>query len=170
MRTWFLSAPLLLIALFLTSCGGDYTPSVTYGPANLGGPTVEERKASIAAEPAGDYFIGRRYFVEKTRFWGYVRKPGQPANRSKLVIMDESRVLNPDRLPEDGPPGQRYGFDQNYEYRIEGYYNGRHAYDPNSNQILPEFTATKFTVLDRNPGWLFTPKDHYDPYQLTLVP
>ena len=75
-----------------------------------------------------------------------------------------------DRLPEMGPPGQRYGFDQNYEYRIEGSFNGRKAYDPNSNQILPEFRATKFTVIDRNPGWLFSPKDHYDPYRFTLLP
>ena len=168
MRPILLAASFLLPVL-LSACGGS-TASRQYGPPNMGGPTPEARKAAIAAEPAGSYYIGRRYFVEKTRFWGYIRKPGQPANRSQLVIMDESRKLNPDRLPEMGPPGQRYGFDQNYEYRIEGSFNGRKAYDPNSNQILPEFRATKFTVIDRNPGWLFSPQDHYDPYRFTLLP
>ena len=40
-------------------------------------PTVSDRKAQIAAEPRGDFYYGRRYFVEKTRFWGYLREPGQ---------------------------------------------------------------------------------------------
>lgn len=157
------------VALVLSSCTYTSTRTVEYGPANMGGPTVAERKASIKAEPSGDYFIGRRYYVQKTRFWGYLRKPGQAATRSRLVIMNESRILNPDRLPEDGPPGKRYGFDQNYEYRIEGRFSGREAYDPNSDQILPEFVPTRFTLIAKNPGWLFYPKDHYDPQRLTLV-
>lgn len=136
----------------------------------MGGPTPQERKLAIASESRGDHFIGRRYFVQKTRFWGYVRKPGQSANQAKLVIIDESRSRTPDRLPEDGPEGRRYGYDNNYEYQLEGYYNGRKAYDPNSNQILPEFTLTGYKVLSRNPGWLFSPEDHYDPYRFTLRP
>ena len=169
MRLFLLTLPLLLLPLLITSCGIS-AGGVNYGPPNMGGPTVEARKAAIAAEPSGSYYIGRRYFVEKTRFWGYVRRPGEPAHRSQLVIMNESRTRNPDRMHEDGPPGRRYAFDNNYEYRLEGSFNGRKAYDPNSNQILPEFVPTKFTVIDRSPGWLFSPNDYYDPYRLTLVP
>ena len=85
-------------------------------------------------------------------------------------MMLEDRVLVPDRLPEDGPKGERHGFDQNYEYRIKGDYTGRKAYDPNSNQILPVFRPTSFEVVERNPGWIFSPEDRYHPQRVTLRP
>lgn len=140
------------------------------GPGNLGGPTLEERDAQIANERTGNFYYGRRYFVEKTRFWGYLREPRQPANQAKLVMMREDRKLTPDRLPEDGPPGQRYAHDNNYEYRIYGQYTGNKIYDPNSNQILPEFMLTGYELLHTNPGWLFRPDDRYDSKRITLVP
>jgi hypothetical protein len=148
----------------LTHCGS------TYGSGNLGGPSVEERNAKIANEPTGDFYYGRRYYVEKTRFWGYLREPRQSANRAKLVLFREDRKKNPDRLPENGPPGQRYGFDQNYEYRIRGNYTGEKAYDPNSNQFLPVFMLTDYELIDRQPGWLFRPDDRYDRYRITILP
>lgn len=141
-----------------------------FGGGNLGGPSVEERNASIASEPTGDFHYGRRYYVEKTRFWGYLRKPRQPWSRAKLVMIREDRKRVPDRLPETGPPGQRYGFDNNYEYRIRGHYTGREVYDPNSNQFLPEFMLTGYELLDRQPGWLFRPDDRYDPLRITMLP
>lgn len=153
-----------VLVLVLSQCAGPL------GGGNMGGPTPEERKAAIAAEPKGDYFVGRRYYVQKTRFWGYLRKPGESWNHAKLVIMREDRKHTPDRLPETGPSGQRYGYDQNYEYKIRGYYTGNKAYDPNSNQILPEFMLTGYEVKNRQPGWLFRPDDRYDPYQITVVP
>lgn len=155
---------LLVICQMLTQCAS------TLGRGNLGGPTVEERNARIASEPSGDFYYGRRYFVEKTRFWGYVREPRQPWSRAKLVIMREDRKQTPDRLPEDGPPGQRYAFDSNYEYRLRGSFTGREAYDPNSNQFLPEFLLTGYEVVDRNPGWLFRPDDRYDSLRITMWP
>jgi hypothetical protein len=159
----------LLAVLFLASCGstGSYR---NFGPPNMGGPSAEARKAQIANEPGGSFFYGRRYYVYKTRFWGYLRKPGQPWSNAKLVIFREDNKHNPDRLPEDGPLGQRYGFDQNYEYRIEGYYTGETDYEPNSDQFLPEFMLTGYTLVDRNPGWIFHPDDHYDPIRVTLLP
>ena len=155
-----------LAALVLSHCG----PMTPGGPGNMGGPPLEVRQADIASEPTGDFFYGRRYYVEKTRFWGYVRKPRQPWNRAQLVMMREDRKTVPDRLPESGPPGQRFGFDHNYEYRLRGHFTGREAYDPNSNQFLPEFMLTGYDLLDRNPGWLFTPQDRYDSRRITLTP
>jgi len=35
-----------------------------------------EMAQHIAAEPAGDYYIGRRYYKPDYKFWGYVRRPG----------------------------------------------------------------------------------------------
>lgn len=155
----------IMTCLLLCQC----TPWST-GPANMAGPTVEARQAAIASEPTGDFFIGRRYFVEKTRFWGYVRKPRQPWSRAQLVMMREDRKTQPDRLPEDGPRGHRFGYDQNFEYRLRGHFTGRKAYDPNSNQVLPEFMLTGYELIDRNPGWIFTPQDRYDPKRITLIP
>ncbi len=149
----------------LTQCGGSMG-----GSGNLGGPTVEERNAKIASEPTGDFFYGRRYFVEKTRFWGYVRQPRQSASRSKLVILKEDKKQSPDRYSENGPDGQRYAFDNNFEYRLRGYYTGEQAYDPNSNQFLPTFMLTGYEVVDRNPGWLFRPDDRYDRFRITMLP
>jgi hypothetical protein len=157
-------ASALFTALLLCQCGA------TLGSGNLGGPTREEREARIACEPTGNFYYGRRYFVEKTRFWGYLREPRQSASKATLVMMREDRKLVPDRLPEDGPPGQRYGFDNNYEYRIYGHYTGRNAYDPNSNQFLPEFMLTGYELLDAKPGWLFRPEDRYDSRRITMLP
>ena len=150
---------------FLTQCG-----PMSGGSGNMGGPTVEERNARISAEPGGDYYVGRRYYVEKTRFWGYLRKPGQPWKNAKLVIMREDRTHNPDRLSENGQAGQRYGYDNNYEYRVRGNFTGRNDYDPNSDQVLPEFMAGGFEVVDRQPGWLFRPDDRYDRIRITMTP
>jgi len=137
---------------------------------NLGGPTLDERNAQIASEPTGDFFYGRRYFVEKTRFWGYVRQPRQSWNKAKLVMMREDQKHSPDRLPENGPLGQRYSCDSNQEYRLYGHYTGRDAYDPNSNQFLPEFMLTRYELINPKPGWLFRPDDRYDALRITLVP
>ena len=158
------SACLLLATGLLSQC------HMAHGPPNMGGPTSEERQAKIAAETPGDYYIGRRYHVEKTRFWGYVRKPREPWQSARLVVMREDRQTTPDRLPESPSAQPSHGFDQNYEYKLRGYYTGQSAYDPNSNQILPQFMLTDYRVLDRDPGWLFHPDDHYDPRRFTLYP
>lgn len=160
---------LAAISSLLCQCAFN-SSSGAGGPPNMGGPTVEERNASIASEATGDFHYGRRYYVQKTRFWGYLRNPRQSADKAKLVIIREDRKLNPDRLPENGPDGQRYGFDQNYEYRMSGSYTGETSYDPNSNQILPVFLLTGYEVVNRNPGWLFSPSDHYNPLSITLRP
>jgi len=136
----------------------------------MGGPTADIRQAEIANESTGDFFYGRRYYVEKTRFWGYLRKPRQSPNSAKLVIFKEDRKRSPDRMSESGPSGARYGFDNNHNYKIRGNYTGEEAYDPNSNQFLPVFMLSGYEVVDRNPGWLFSPADHYDRYSVTLNP
>lgn len=155
---------LIVTALLLSQCADSV------GAGAMGGPTDQERSAQIAAEPRGDFFYGRRYFVNKTNFWGYVRKPGQQSRNARLVIMQERQQLNPDRFIGGGSGDKKYGFDQNFEYRIWGNYTGRNVYDLNSNQVLPEFLLTRYEVVDRNPGWLFQPNDRYDPTRITLLP
>lgn len=157
-------------ALLLSSCSTGSSAYVSSTTPNMGGPSQEVRAAKIANEPRGNFYYGRRYYVENTRFWGYLRKPGQNAKSSKLVIFNESKKLNPDRFPEKGPAEKRYGHDQNYEYRIMGYYTGEKAYEINSNQILPEFMLTNYELVDKKPGWLFSPNDSYTSKSLTLKP
>lgn len=170
MRNYLLFSFLAVLTFMLHSCSTASGGSGTYGSPNMGGPSVELRAAEIASEPTGNFYYGRRYFVKKTRFWGYLRKPRQSADTAKLVIFNESKKRNPDRLPETGPPSERYGFDQNYEYKIYGYYTGDKVYEVNSNQILPEFMLTGYELVDRNRGWLFSPRDHYNPQYINLRP
>ena len=159
---------LSLFALFFSSCSSG---PIGGKPGNLGSsPAPEVRRAQIAAEPRGNFYYGRRYFVNKTRFWGYLREPGKSAQTAKLVIFNESKKKNPDRFPETGHGNQKYGFDQNYEYRIYGRYTSRTLYEPNSNQFLPEFELHRYELLDTSPGWLFSPSDVYSSTHVTLQP
>lgn len=129
-----------------------------------GGGLVTARNQVILAESRGDFWIGRRYFVDKTRFWGYVRRPGQLWDQSQLVVMEENRLKTPDRLPEmpEGG-GLAHGYDHNYEYRITGSFTGRKVYDPNADMELPVFAPGSYEVLNRTPGFLFSPTDRYSP-------
>ena len=48
-----------------------------------------EMAQRIASEPAGDYFIGRRYYKPDFKFWGYVRRPGESWTSAQLVMLNE---------------------------------------------------------------------------------
>lgn len=160
-RWWLLGLALVATAL-APGCAG------TGGSSQFGGidPAVarrmmDERAAAIAAEPPGDYFVGRRYVVTHTRFWGYLRGPRQPWSTARLVAMNEDRVRVPDRLPEVGD-FKVFGFDHNHEYVIRGRFTGRTVYDPNSNLELPEFQPTSFELRSPAPGFLFRPGEKLD--------
>ena len=159
---------IILIITTFSSCGGG--GSFTAGkPGNLGPqPDPQVRKAQIANEARGNFYYGRRYHVNKTRFWGYLRKPGQPWSKSKLVIMNEDSKRQPDRFSENGSGDKRFAFDQNYEYKIYGNYLSQGGYDPNSNQFLPQFRLTGYQLMNKNPGWIVGPDDYYDPNKLTI--
>ncbi|WP_009964415.1 hypothetical protein [Verrucomicrobium spinosum] len=124
---------------------------------------MDARKLQINNEPRGDYFIGRRYYIERTQFWGYIRRPGQSWDTSRLVVINENQKSAPDRLPEmpaDG--GNAHGYDHNREYRMWGRFTGQTIYDPNSDLFLPEFQLTNYELISPAPGWLFHPKEKSD--------
>ncbi len=131
---------------------------------------VAEREAEIAKETPGDYYVGRRYYVPLTRFWGYLRRPGESWRYAKLVIMDESIVHNPDRGYEPPVKGATFGYDQNYEYTLCGSYTGETAYDPSTDQVLPVFKPTQFNLRNEKPGFLFVPSEEYKEDYVTLRP
>ena len=103
----------------------------------------------IAAEPAGDYFVGRRYFKPDFKFWGYVRRPQQPWSSAVLVMLNEKQKLAPDRAE------LRFGSDNNYEYKLYGYFSGDRVYEPASNTIYPEFVLKNYELISTNPSPIF---------------
>lgn len=148
-----------LLAALLGSC-----TSVDYSAQ------IEARRAAIAAEPPGDYFIGRRFHIDRTHFWGYVRRPRESWDTSKLVVMNEKMKATPDRLPElPAGSGNAFGYDHNCEYRLKGYYSGRRIYDPNSDLKLLEFVLQDWQLVNPSPGWLFKPNEKFNGSQLMRV-
>lgn len=106
--------------------------------------------ANIQAEPPGDYFIGRRYFkIPQFKFWGYVRKPGQPWTTAQLVVFNEKQKLAPDREQLN------FGFDNNYEYKLYGNFSGDTVYDAGSNGFYPEFVLKKYELISERPAPIF---------------
>jgi hypothetical protein len=135
-----LSIEILLGALFLAGC-----ETVPQG--------IQQAKIQmaqrIAAEPAGDYFIGRRYFKPDFKFWGYVRRPGQPWSTSVLVMLNEKQKLAPDRAE------LKFGADNNYEYKLYGSFSGDKVYEPASNTVYPEFVLQNYELISINPPPIF---------------
>ncbi len=82
-----------------------------------------EMAQRIAAEPAGDYFIGRRYYKPDYKFWGYIRRPGQPWSTAEMVMLNEKQKLAPDRERLE------FGSDNNYEYKLYGDFSGDKVYE-----------------------------------------
>jgi hypothetical protein len=150
-----------LLPFLLPSC--NTSGGAGFDEPDDNGPEVQARNAAILAEPRGEWFVGRRYFTSKCRYWGYVRRPGELWTSARLVVMDESAARTPDRLPEQPVMGNAHGFDHNSEYRIWGRYSGRTAYDPNSDCELPVFTATRYELISSSPGFLFSPRERYSP-------
>lgn len=131
---------------------------------------LAEREAEIAQEQPGDYYVGRRYYIPGTRFWGYLREPGQSWRTAKLVIMDERSCRQPDRGMEPPVKNAVFGTDQNVEYIVHGSYTGENAYEPNTNQPLPVFKLTGYEVKNSDPGFLFVPSEKYDVGYVTIRP
>ena len=109
------------------------------------------QRNAVYAEPPGDYFIGRRYYNPNYKFWGYVRRPGQPWKTAQLVMLNESKKLAPDRAQN------QFGSDDNSQYRLYGRFTGDTVYEPVSNRVLPEFLLTGYTLVDAHPASIFPP-------------
>ena len=103
----------------------------------------------IQAEPPGDYFIGRRYYKPDYKFWGYIRRPGQPWNTAQLVMLNEKLKMAPDREQLS------FGNDNNYEYKLTGYFTGDSVYEPASNSVYPEFVLKSYELISVSPSPIF---------------
>ncbi len=132
---------LLALSLFVAGC---------QTPQNSGilAAQVAQRQA-ILREAPGDYFIGRRYYNPNYKFWGYIRRPGEPWRSAQLVVLNEKQKLAPDREIN------QIGVDDNCEYHLQGRFTGDRVYEPASNRFYPEFLLTGFELTDRNAPSIF---------------
>jgi hypothetical protein len=137
---FLLSFEILLGAFFLAGCETE-APGIQTNNAAMA--------RQIAAEPPGDYYIGRRYYKTYFKFWGYVRRPNQPWSTAKLVMLNEKQKLAPDRARLS------FGSDNNYEYRLYGYFTGQTVYEPASNGFYPEFLLKNYELISTNPLPIF---------------
>jgi hypothetical protein len=117
----------------------------------------ETMNEAIKNEPPGDYFIGRRYYKVDYKFWGFIRRPGQPWSASKLVMMNEQTKLAPDR--QKGVLGSDHG----YEYKLYGRFSGDTVYEPASNSFYPEFVLTGYELISTTPAPILTTPGSNDP-------
>jgi hypothetical protein len=137
---FFLGSPVLFTALLLPGC-----ETMPQG--------IQQARAaaaqSIASEPEGDYFVGRRYYKPDFKFWGYVRRPRQPWSTAQLVMLNEKQKLAPDRQ------ALSFGSDNNYEYKLYGSFSGERVYEPASNTIYPEFVLKSYELISTTPPPIF---------------
>jgi hypothetical protein len=117
---------------------------------------------TIAGEPPGNYFVGRRFYRKNFFFWGYVRQPRQSWSSAKLVMMNEQKMLAPDRQ------ANKAGSDSNYEYRLQGYFSGQTVYEPASNSFYPEFVLTGYKLISDHPPQIFREPKAMDPDRLYI--
>ncbi len=137
LRRWSLALALALTAFVLAGCA-------TAVPEGIQQARLETAQR-IQAEPAGDYYIGRRYYKPDFKFWGYVRRPGQPWSTSQLVMFNEKQKIAPDREQVN------FGSDNNYEYRLYGFFSGDKVYEPASNGVYPEFVLKRYELITTTP-------------------
>ncbi len=119
---------------------------------------------AIAGEAPGNYFVGHRFYKVDYKMWGWVKKPGEPWKNSQLVMFNEQKMLAPDRSRN------AIGSDNNYEYRLSGYFSGEKVYEPASDTFYPEFVLTSTSVISTNPPLIFPDQRWVDPAIRLLGP
>lgn len=133
---------LAVAALFVTGCASHSHQGIQQ--TNTGAAT-----AAIQSEAPGDYYIGRRYYKPQYKFWGYVRRPGQPWSTAQLVMVNEHQKLAPDRAQN------KLGGDNGYEYKLFGTFSPDKVYEPASNGFYPEFILRDIELVSTNPPPIF---------------
>ena len=103
----------------------------------------------MAMEKPGPTFIGRRYYKNDYKVWGYIRRPTEKWSQSQLVMLNENKTLAPDRALN------AIGTDNGHEYQLWGKFSGEKVYEPASNRVYPEFVLEKAELRDDKPGPIF---------------
>ena len=77
-------------------------------------------------------------------------------------MLNEQKVLAPDR--QANTPGS----DNNFEYRLQGYFSGQTVYEPASNSFYPEFVLTGYKLISDHPPEIFRDPRAHDVESLTI--
>ena len=129
--------PYALLLLFLAGCATP--PEVA---PLMESPAIAQQ---IAAEPVGDFYVGRRIYSPPFAIWGYVRSPRQSWKKAKLVVLNEKFQFAPDRVRK------QLGSDNGSEYRLYGYFSGDQIYDASSGRFCAEFVLKRAELVSANP-------------------
>jgi hypothetical protein len=79
------------------------------------------------------------------------------------VMLNEKEKLAPDRERLE------FGSDNNYEYKLYGYFSGDKVYEPASNGIYPEFVLKKYELISTTPAPIFKSQMSGHPTDLRYV-
>ena len=138
------SALRLFVALQIATAALVFSSCHSRGPQGIQQTNVAAT-AAIQSEAPGDYYIGRRYYKPQYKFWGYVRRPGQPWSTAQLVMLNEHQKLAPDREQN------LLGSDNGFEYKLYGSFSPEKVYEPASNGFYPDFILKNYELVSRNP-------------------
>jgi hypothetical protein len=153
----FVKLRALVFALSIIALGGCET-------VDTGAAARAAMNQAIRSEPPGNYFVGRRMHKVDYKVWGWVREPGKPWSTARLVMMNEQRKLAPDRAQG------KIGSDNDYEYRLSGYFSGDTVYEPASNGFYPEFILLGAEVKSTKPPNIYQQERQRDPKVRILQP
>lgn len=143
-----------LMGLFITGCETVDTGAAARAAMN----------EAIRNEPPGNYFVARRMYKQDYKVWGWVREPGKPWKTARLVMLNEQKTLAPDRA------AGRIGSDNNYEYKLTGYYSGEMVYEPASNGFYPEFILVNAELKSATAPNIYVTPRQMDPSVRILQP
>lgn len=132
---------LALAAIFIGGCASQSRQGIQQ--ANTAA------AAAVASEAPGDYYVGRRYYKAQYKFWGYIRRPGQPWSTAQLAMVNEHQKLAPDRAANN------LGSDNGHEYKLFGAFSPDKVYEPASNGFYPEFILRDYQLVSTNPPAIF---------------
>ena len=149
----FLALALLSSPLFISGCA----------TADPNAQTRTTMLNEIKGEVPGDYYIGRRYYKVDYKFWGYIRRPGEPWTAARMVMLNEQQKLAPDR--ELG----KLGSDNGYEYKLYGTFSGETVYEPASNGFYPEFVLKGYELKNVSPAPIFKVPGALDPQRRIIA-
>lgn len=125
-------------------------------PAPPPPPSPPLPEALIRPAPGGpvEEFVGHRFAEEKGSGWGWIKSPKEDWRKARWVALRET-------------PGQSVApwralasreADQNYEYKMWGYFAGHRSYDPKLNEMNEVFVLDRYELigpvaeLKRKPG------------------
>jgi hypothetical protein len=160
MKSFYLAIMAAVMAAF-TFTGCQTTGGGDGSGGNRGARTA--MKDAIKREPAGTYYVGRRYYKVDYKFWGFVRKSGQPWSSAQLVMLNENVRLAPDRQKGE------LGSDNDHEYKLAGEFTGERVYEPASNGFYPEFRLRGYELLEAEPAPIYREAGATDPKRRVIA-